>query len=474
MSNKKNIALIGFPGDYFHEFALSLQSVGFNIYWVCTTDSMFEGLKRRQGVKKEFLINLFQDFNPETIDINISRFYLSNLESPNYPTFNDIILMDRILRKKNTEIAIKFLNHIAVKLEYFFKENHIQLINSGRDSAIQLTSMLVAKKMNIKWVVPTRMRIPKNMYGFCSTHETNSFIKISKPDSNDYDWADKFLTKYLYEDIKPELKVAAMNFFDIFKLIPIHFKIFCIRFKESILDLNNTYTRYTIYDIITMYFNRRINMLKVIIFKPFEYPELNNPYALYTLHTQPESSIDVCASFFSNQIETIKLISRCLPITHELYVKVHPTDVDGKNISFYKSIREIPSVKLIHYKCNTKILIEKADLIFSLTGTAALESGLRNKKVITFANNFFNVLPTINYCSDLKELPQLIKKILYCNPATDNRKKIVEFLADMKASCFEGEINRDYGSNPSKLTHEDLKKLTISYTVLFNNTNKNL
>ena len=107
MPNKKNIALIGFPGDYFHGFALSLQSVGFNIYWVCTTDSMYEGLKRRQGIKEEFLINLFHDFNPDTIDINISRFCLSNLEAPSYPKFNDIILMDRILRKKNTKMAIK-------------------------------------------------------------------------------------------------------------------------------------------------------------------------------------------------------------------------------------------------------------------------------------------------------------------------------------------------------------------------------
>ena len=472
MPNKKNIALIGFPGDYFHGFALSLQSVGFNIYWVCTTDSMYEGLKRRQGIKEEFLINLFHDFNPDTIDINISRFCLSNLEAPSYPKFNDIILMDRILRKKNTKMAIKFLNHVALKLEYFFKVNDIQLINSGRDSAIQLTSMLVAKKMNIKWVVPTRMRIPKNMYGFCSTHETNSFIKILQPDINDYDWADMFLTKYLNEDIKPELKVAAMNLFDIFKLIPIHYKIFCTRFNEAIFDWNNTYTRYTIYNIIKMYFNRRINMIKVFIFKPFEFPELNNSFALYNLHTQPESSIDVCASFFSNQIETIKLISRCLPISHELYVKVHPTDVDGKNMSFYRLIKEIPSVKLIHYKCNTTLLIEHADLIFSLTGTVALEAGLRNKKVITFANNFFNVLPSINYCTDLKELPQLIKKILNNNTASDNRKKIVDFLAEMKASCFDGEINRDYGSNPSKLSQEDLNKLNKSYSVLYNHTNK--
>lgn len=464
---------MGFPGDYFHKFALSLQSVGFVVYWVCTSESMKKGLKQRQGIKEEFLCCPVEGFNPNKININSARYYLSQIEVKGYPTFNDIILMDRILIKKDPELSIKFLYHIAVNLNSFFKENNISLINSGRDNAIQLTSMLLAKKFSIPWVVPTRMRIPKNMYGFCSTHETNSFIKISEPNTDDYEWAAFFLTKYLNEDVKPELKISAMNFYDVVKLIPTHFNVFRKRLSDAFVDMNNTFTRYTISEIIFMYLMRRINMIKVYLLRPFEDVTPNSSFVLYTLHTQPESSIDVSASFFSNQIEVIKQIARSLPLSHQLYVKVHPTDVDGKNMSFYKAIKAIPSVRLIHFKYDTKLLIEQSDLIFTLTGTIALEAGLRSKNVITLANNYFNKLPTVNYCTDLKKLPQLIKEVLNNKSLDDNRRNIIEFLASMKASCFEGEINRDYGSNPTALTQDDLIKLCHSYTVLYNTVTTN-
>lgn len=474
MNNEKNIALVGFASDYFYEFALSLQSVGFNVYWVCITNSMFERLKRIRGVGEKYLCNPVRNFNPDKIDIYIARKYLAEIEVEQYPTFNDIILMDRILKKQNPEVAIKFIYHILVNLRFFFIINDIHLINSGRDNAIQLSTMLLGKKLSIPWFVPTRMRIPKNMYGFCSNHETNSFLEIAKPGKDDYEWANFFLEKYLNENIKPELKVSAMNFRDVFKLMPSHYKIFCKLLKEVFYDFNNTYTRYKISDIVSMYIKRRINMAKVFIFKPFIFPLPNTSFVLYTLHTQPESSIDVSASFFSNQIETIKLISRSLPMSHKLYVKVHPTDVDGKDLSFYRAIKEIPSVKLIHFNCNIKSLIEEADLIFTLTGTIALEAGLRSKNVITFANNYFNMLPTVNYCSDIKLLPSIISKLLNDKLINVNREKVIYFLAYMKASCFEGEINRDYGANPSELTKQDLNSLANSYSMLYNTVKKDI
>jgi hypothetical protein len=474
MKNEKNIALVGFAGDYFYDFALSLQSVGFNVYWICTTNSMFLRLKRIQGLDEKYLCNPVINFNPDKIDIHNARKYLSKIEMEHYPTFNDIILMDRVLKKQNPDVAVKFIYHILVSIAFFLNRNSVDLINSGRDNAIQLSTMLLSKKLSIPWVVPTRMRIPKNMYGFCSNHETNSFLKISTPSKADYEWANYFLEKYLNEDIKPELKVSAMNFRDVLKLIPSHNRIFWRLLWDAFYDFNNTYTRYKISDIVSMYFKRRINMVKLYIYKPFKFPLPNKYFALYTLHTQPESSVDVSASFFSNQIEIIKQISRSLPMSHELYVKVHPTDVDGKNLSFYRAIKQIPSVKLIHFKCNTNSLIEEADLIFTLTGTVALEAGLRSKNVITFANNYFNILPTVNYCSDIKLLPNLIQKILRNNSIGVNREKIIYFLANMKASCFLGEFNRDYGANPSKLTKFDLESLANSYSMLYNLVKNNI
>jgi hypothetical protein len=172
-------------------------------------------------------------------------------------------------------------------------------------------------------------------------------------------------------------------------------------------------------------------------------------------------------SYFSDQINLIKIIARSLPCTHELYVKVHPTDVDGKSISFYNDIRKLPSVRLIHFSCDTKSLIPNADLIFTLTGTIALEAGLNALPVITFANNFFNQLPTVYACTEIKRLPSLINSLISGVQIENLDEKIIDFLAKMKASCFEGEINRMYGIAPGDLNFRDIEMLKISYNQLY-------
>ncbi|MDP9199010.1 MAG: hypothetical protein M3O07_07335, partial [Pseudomonadota bacterium] len=51
------------------------------------------------------------------------------------------------------------------------------------------------------------------------------------------------------------------------------------------------------------------------------------PYVLFGLHKQPESTIDVWAPFFSNQIWVIELLSRSIPPSHRLLVKIHKSDI---------------------------------------------------------------------------------------------------------------------------------------------------
>lgn len=466
----KNIALIGFPGDYFYGFYQGLKEAGFEVYWVSTTKSMHNGLLKNQKIEAKYLLNPLEGFsekNSAEISIETLRIELAKYESDGLPLMNDIILMDRILRNKSSDTALRFLYHVIQQMESFFKVNNITLINSGRDSSIQLASMVLGKKMGIPWVVPTRMRIPRDMYGFCTTHESDHFINFNNPETANIEWASSFLNEYRTGNFKPQLKIAATSFLDVFKILPIHLKVLLRRFREYFDDRGNDYTRYTILNLIVMYLKRRRNMILVKLARPFQSPG-TNPFALYNLHTQPESSIDVMASFFSDQINLIKSIVRSLPCSHELYVKVHPTDVDGKTIDFFRQILAIPSVRLIHYGYDTKELLHKASIVFSLTGTVSIEAGLRGIPVVTLAKNFFNPLPTLYYCSDIKQLPELVKRILSQSPDSNIDAKIIEFLAKMKASSFEGEINRMYGSDPGDLTRKDIEMLKVAYNQLYN------
>ena len=188
----------------------------------------------------------------------------------------------------------------------------------------------------------------------------------------------------------------------------------------------------------------------------------SSPFVIYPLHTQPESSIDVAGAFFSNQAELIKSISRSLPIGFDLVVKIHPTDVDGKSIKFYKEISNIPGVKIVDYKYDIKWLIMNAKIIFTLTGTMGYEEHF-GKPVITFARTYYHNLRI--FLQIPFDLAATISESLKYLPNDDS---IINEIAKLKSCVFSGEVNRNYGESPSQLTIDDISQLKIAYSALYN------
>jgi hypothetical protein len=465
--NQKRIALIGYsPADYFQSFGQTLEDSGFEVFWVHITRSAANNHKKMLPTPSASILDATENFRPDLSDAEKCRKELAELECIGSPRINDIILMDRILRNKSYPFVLCYLNHLQHVLSKFFTENSIALVTSGRDSALQLVSMLVCQKLNIPWAAPTRARIPQDMYMFASGHETMSILDIRPPTNEDRIWAEEFLRNFRSDRNKPALKAAAKSFSDIIKMMPRHAKLFLSLLRSSFVEYGNCYSRYTISRIIWMYLKRRLNMIVFKVFPP--HSSLGRqPFCLYALHTQPESSIDVAGSYFSNQTELITFISRSLPVSHELYVKIHPTDVDGKSFLFYKRIAQLPGVRLINYDIDSMELVQRAAIIFTLTGTIGYEAGLMGKTVVTFAKNYFNRMPTVHYCDSPPKLPALIDSLLEAKPPADLNERLISFLANLKAQSFHGEVNRMYLPAQDQLTTEDLNTLQNGYSTLY-------
>lgn len=463
---RKNLALIGYPGDYFKPFAEVLEKNGFTMFWVCSTHSDAVVLTKKLAIPSARVLDVAHSFDKHSGDVDQCRANLSQLESGSRPRVYDVILMDRILRTQPPLFALRYVEHLRRELVRFFIENQISLVSSGRDSALQLISMLVCRKLQIPWVVPTRLRIPLDTYGFCVGHETDTFLRFRASQAADRRWAEDVLEKFHGAYHRPALKIAARNLKDTIRLLKPHASQFVELLRRSYLDRGNVFSRYTIPRVIAKYLRRRINMITLNWTRPWS-PPGNSPFCIYALHTQPESSIDVAGSFFSDQIALITFIARSLPVSHELYVKIHPTDVDGKSLAFYKQIKKVPAVRLIHDDVDSRTLIAKADIIFTLTGTMGHEGGLMGKPVITFARNYYNDLPTVYYCDNPPELPALVQKVLKMKPPEDLPERIVSFLLDYRTRVFDGEVNRMFGENPRALSTTDLEVLQDAYETLY-------
>jgi hypothetical protein len=462
----RNIALVRYQPEYFQAFSSALASSGFEVYWVNSHRSQHLRLTRRLGVPASRSLDTTARFDPEAVDIPTCRTQLATLESERGPRIYDIILMDRVLRRQPTDVALRYLHHLQRVLTDYFSENSIALITSGRDTALSLMSMLVARRLGIPWVVPTRLRIPRDLYAFSSSHETGDVIRFRSAGERDRAWARDFLWTFRAAAVSPAIGKSARRFRDVFRLMPDHWRAFRQELSASIDDRANRYARHSIGRLVAMYAARRRNMLSYTIFRPYS-PPGDKQYVLYALHTQPESSIDVAGSYFSDQIALVTFIARSLPVSHELYVKVHPADMDGKTLAFYRTIARIPGVRLIDYAVDSRRLIAGCDIVFTLTGTIGYEAALLGKPVITFANNFFNRLPRVHRCEAPAKLRELIATVLSNVASPNDDDRIVEVLADLRSNAFEGEVNRNYGVDNAPLSAEDLANLRVAYETLY-------
>ena len=460
----RRVALIGYPAEYFLPFAAALEDADFEVFWVCALKADAKYLVCH-GIPVSRILDVNYSFRPGSRPLAECREELARFENETDPKVNDIILMDRLISKKDWHFSIEYLHHVGASISAFLSSNRVSLVSSWRDTAIQLMAMLVARKLGIRFVIPTRIRIPQEVYGFCTAHHTESFLSLREPTEEDVTWAENCLVAFQALALKPALKKSTRSFTDVVRLLPVHARAFGYELRRSFHDFGNDYTRYPIGRLIAMYLKRRVNLLRYKLFNPSvrELPP-DERFCLYALHTQPESSIDVQGSYFSDQLELIRHIARSLPSTHVLYVKVHPTDLDGKPLEFYRRVKAIPSVVLVDYVVDSRSLLNRASIVFALTGTIGYEAGLMQKSVIAFARNYFNRLPTVHRCETPAELPLLIANVLAQKGHADGtRVQVIEFLSSLRASCFDGEVSRTYGVSNEPLRAADLRQIQLAY-----------
>ena len=461
--NSKRIVLIGYPAVYFLPFAKRLEADGFTAYWICGLTSDARYLQSHGfGADRVLDVNAgFCAFNRNSLE---DRMKLAEIEPVDGPLINDLIIMDRILRKKPAEFAYRYLAHLQTVMEPFLASNRIELATSWRDTALQLLGMLICRKQGVPWVVPTRIRIPQEMYGFCSKHHTQSFIPLRDVTAADRKWADSFLREFRERKHRPAGKIATRSYRDVIRMIPVHVKAFWFECKRAPADRGNDFARYSIMSLLCMYIRRRVNLMLYKLLPPYAAIG-EGPYCLYALHTQPESSIDVAGSFFSDQVGLIRLIARSLPANYQLYVKVHPTDVDGQTLAFYRKISEIPGVRLLDFAHDSHALVDGCKVIFALTGTIAYEAALLRKPVIVFAHNFFTNFPDIHYCGTPQMLSAVVQTAMKADKQ-DRDAEIIETLAVLRSKCFQGEVSRVHEKANPLLNELDLTTVCKAYHTL--------
>ena len=192
----------------------------------------------------------------------------------------------------------------------------------------------------------------------------------------------------------------------------------------------------------------------------------NDNFFLYPLQYQPEASTSVWATYYSDQLSTIKNIAFALPLPYKLYVKEHIASIGLRKNSFYKKLQKIPNAVLISSSENVENLVRRSSGVITLNGTIGMEAVLAGKIAYVLGTASYSYHPLCRKVKNFEELKNKIQNDLVNKPNIDNLEDInCRFITSCFRNTIKGNIvltSREKDTNDYKLIYQKLKFYAIS------------
>jgi hypothetical protein len=380
--------------------------------------------------------------------------FLASLEREGVPTINNMILGDRYLSKLKYADALAYATYLARRLQTLYGETNPSVVIGGFDALHGSLALAVARLMGIPWFALQFTSMPVGRAAFCANLSPASAVLFEpRRDSELRAEAEVLLREFEGRKVQaaayipPRLDSPVLWL----KQSPTHVRtlarVLKRRRRKEFLKFTDYEHSYSVIAQVREALRLRKNSWQLhrrhLLDKPLE-----GRYAFFGLHMQPESSIDVLAHFFSNQLRVIELISRSLPPTHRLLVKLHKSDAPNYSTDQLARLSAFPAVDLVSPYADSFELIKRADLVFSIQGTIGLEAALLGKPLILFGDSPTKVFPSASGIGKTVDLPVLVREKL--TERAPSRSRIVDAYARYLAPFYPASLN-DWGMVPTDL-----------------------
>ena len=204
---------------------------------------------------------------------------------------------------------------------------------------------------------------------------------------------------------------------------------------------------------------------------------LSNKYVYVPLHYQPEKTTSPEGDIFVDQYLMIAMLSKMAPKGWKIYVKEHISQFStklygerGRTISFYKNLKALGNVELVPLTYESFDLLDNAQVLATVTGTAALEAVIRGRYALIFGFPWFRACEGM---IPIKKNNDLIKAFsMIENNTVISKEKIKDFfkIIDQNSMIgYTGEGMHKYLPHITKERNiENLTKLLEQYTKEYN------
>jgi hypothetical protein len=346
------------------------------------------------------------------------RELLASLEQPGVPTLNNMILGDPVVSKIDSEAAQGFATFLARRLRELFEQIGPSAIIGGFDCLHGSIALAVARRLEIPWYALNFSVIPSGLACFCDRMSPAGRVRFAEsPAAGDHDFAERWLLSFESRSVQapayipPQPLSIAGELANLRRRTQALVRIARNARLHKHLQFTEGRNRYSVRAVLR-FFRRTAQARKAIAaYRAVERPPRTR-YVLFGLHLQPESSIDVWAPFFANQMWVVELLSRAVPPTHQLLVKVHKSDISNYSREQLDRMTSFPGVRIVAPFADTRAFIEGADLVVTIQGTMGLEAALLGKPVIVLGDSPLVEFPQVARIGSLAGLPALVRRQL--------------------------------------------------------------
>jgi len=421
-----------------------------NIFWITVNRTLYKSLTDRYPKETILLIDKDYILANEKKGFDSSRYKL-----------NEMWYGDRVL--KHESWGQTYLSNLSGIYYDFILKNKIDFIFGEQTWAHELLVHRVSSlnsELECQFLSPHTVRMPSGKFAFFKD-EFQSAIQTFRSIDFEYE-------KYaLLKAKKPEYLALNDKILDKKSKLSYFIKKAKYFFTERIKEAHDPTKPDSLYRAFNGFFSYYINKKKYHWFvKEITVKDVGEKdFVLFTLHKQPEASIDNTGRYYENQIEVIKNIWRILPEDTLLLVKEHSNAIGDRKLNFYKKISQFKNVKFINYKADSYELVKKAKAVFTISGTVAYEAALMNTPTFTFIPIFFNGLSLckhINY-DHLRNPGTSLKSLI--NSVEFNEKNDQNYTNWIHGNSFDGIIS-DYNSNPACMEDVNIEKLVNAVNVI--------
>jgi hypothetical protein len=440
---------------YFKKITDQLSNAGFNIYWISVSPKWTKYLLET-GINRSHILSLLNSkaLKFQTNKSTLEKIY--TIEKTNIHNLKQVYYMDRVLSKKPWSYVEQLFSYLVEEISLFINTKNISIVFGEATAAHEVIAAMICNTYGQKYLVPHTIRLPNNRFAFFEGYLQTKIFKLHSSDWNEKETS-TFIENYIKNKPKPNYfnqNNKTLSYKDVKYYINLYKKL-----KDIFYEKNENFSEKSIFH----HFFYEKKYLKpfyaYFIFKNIKFVRINKPskYVLYTMHVQPEASIDVLGIENNNQYETIKKIAINLPFDYTLLVKEHLNGLGTRSVSDLQKIASIPGVILVDPNQNTTDLLKYVELVCTVSGTIALEAALLKKKSVTFSPMFFNTLPLCFFQKDPS------KVTLYLNKTFNfNKGELVQKLSDYLPFTHKGIIS-DPVSDPNCISNKNIEMVSHAF-----------